>query len=195
MLEVDEIFASFQCEGKRRGTPAAFVRLWGCNLSCPFCDTPQAGDAPYTATPAEIVSAVKPLTEEWVIITGGEPTIQEELSDLVVLLKAEVLKVAIESNGTIDVDWQLFDWVCISPKFGTASPNALAEADEIKWLVGDGGLSLDGWVHAEIPYPEKASFQPIWGVGYYENLRAAMQYARAFGGVLSIQEHKYIRIK
>ena len=36
---VVEIFESIQGEGSWMGRPVTFIRLGGCNLSCPWCDT------------------------------------------------------------------------------------------------------------------------------------------------------------
>ena len=36
---VNEIFYSIQGEGRNTGRAAVFIRLSGCNLKCPFCDT------------------------------------------------------------------------------------------------------------------------------------------------------------
>lgn len=36
---VNEIFSSFQGEGVNMGQPCTFIRLQGCNLACPWCDS------------------------------------------------------------------------------------------------------------------------------------------------------------
>ena len=39
ILFVNEVFVSLQGEGHFTGTPAIFVRLQGCDVHCPWCDT------------------------------------------------------------------------------------------------------------------------------------------------------------
>ena len=38
-MKVVEIFKSIDGEGKRAGLPTTFIRLFGCNLNCSYCDT------------------------------------------------------------------------------------------------------------------------------------------------------------
>ena len=72
--KVNDIFYSLQGEGFWTGTPAVFVRLSGCNLQCPFCDTDHFSGRDLSAD--EIVEAVKEFPATHVIITGGEPAMQ-----------------------------------------------------------------------------------------------------------------------
>lgn len=59
MLQLSEIFYTLQGEGTYTGTPAVFVRLAGCNLSCNFCDTDYS--LKFLASPAEVVRRVREL--------------------------------------------------------------------------------------------------------------------------------------
>lgn len=119
MLEVCEIFHSIGGEGWRQGISAVFIRLYGCNLTCKFCDTPQALKKKTIMDEKKIVEKVESLARgkrkiSNVIITGGEPYVQD-FSDLVLLLKEKGYFVAVETNGSI---WRKInvDWICVSPK-------------------------------------------------------------------------------
>lgn len=117
---VTEIFASIQGEGAQVGTPAVFVRLAGCNLSCDFCDTEQrnATGRPYDAQSiAAIVSrVVSGAAVKWVIVTGGEPTMYD-LVPLSEALRGLAVRVGLETNGTRALTMrEIFHWVAVSPK-------------------------------------------------------------------------------
>ena len=102
--EVDEIFRSISGETSTAGTPSVFVRLYGCNLKCPYCDTPQ--DKWYIVMyDYEILARVieeSKGTISHVILTGGEP-LKQDVVPLVSLLIKHGFTVQIETNGTIEI--------------------------------------------------------------------------------------------
>ena len=109
---VNEIFYSLQGEGRNTGRAAIFIRFAGCNLRCPFCDTDfhdfremEAGD---------ILAAIADYPARFVVLTGGEPTLQVDEA-FVDLLHAHGYEVAMESNGILSAPQNL-DWLTVSPK-------------------------------------------------------------------------------
>lgn len=136
-MRVNEIFYSLQGEGRHAGTAAVFVRLSGCNLRCPFCDT--EFDDYKEMTPVEILEAVQQESGEckFVVITGGEPTIQD-CKPLISLLRENGYYVGMESNGTRQAPD--VDWLTISPKqayVGGTGNLYMKSCDELK-VVFDG---------------------------------------------------------
>ena len=137
---IAETFLSFQGEGLHCGRKAFFVRLFGCNVKCPWCDSKYAwnGSTPEYKTVDEIVAEVEKSKTNLVVITGGEPC----LFDLRPLLK-ELLTRGIECNletsGTlpiIEADSTKFTWVALSPKlFMLPLEENLIRADELKMIV------------------------------------------------------------
>ncbi len=132
--KVNEIFYSIQGEGKHTGMPAIFVRLAGCSMHCPFCDTQYAArDGKETDAPA-LLQALAAWPAKTVIITGGEPT-EQNLPALIAVLKEAGYQVHLETNGARDTDVSRADFVCVSPK-RYVSPEMLKKADVIKIVVG-----------------------------------------------------------
>jgi organic radical activating enzyme len=115
-----------------------FIRLSGCNLKCPFCDTDFKDYKEMDEY--EIVDAVCELSTEceFVVITGGEPTICDTTL-LIDLLHENGDWVAMESNGTRKPPFNV-NWLTISPKepfVGNAGKVIVKKCDELK-LVFDG---------------------------------------------------------
>lgn len=133
--KVNEIFYSIQGEGSMTGRAAIFVRLSGCNLACPFCDTQHQEGQFYTAD--EICQQIKDYPANLVVITGGEPSLQLDEA-LIDKLHDKGHVVAIETNGTRVLPSNV-DWVTLSPKdlFCPKAELVLKTADEIK-VVYDG---------------------------------------------------------
>lgn len=116
-IKVSEIFTSFQGEGPYVGTPATFLRLYGCNLNCEWCDTDISTYEMLSVDDvAEILITQMEFNNiETLIITGGEPTLQmEEVKRLIKELPDDI-KIQMETNGS------LFEYIpevefVISPK-------------------------------------------------------------------------------
>lgn len=130
-----EIFESLQGEGRNMGRPCVFVRFAGCNLSCAWCDTDVRKR--FELSLAELVKEVKGFKAKSVILTGGEPTIQRGMPELVARLKAEGYWIGVETNGLVDADWLGFvDYVACSPKADFAdryeAEGTLRAADEVR---------------------------------------------------------------
>ena len=135
-MRVKEIFYSIQGEGAHSGEAAIFVRLSGCNLRCPFCDTEHQHHQDLTED--EIASEIAKYAASLVVITGGEPTLQLTRS-LVDKIHDLGKMVAIETNGTREVPRNI-DWVTVSPKapfVGEIGKPIIKTAQEVKIVLDD----------------------------------------------------------
>lgn len=133
---VNEIFYSLQGEGRWAGRPAIFIRFSGCNLRCPFCDTDFKAYTKMTAK--DILGEFLKYSQcNFIVLTGGEPTLQVD-KDFVDMLHANGYYVAMETNGTKDVPYNV-DWVTVSPKAAYVKEGSVwvASAEEVK-VVYDG---------------------------------------------------------
>lgn len=156
LLQVHSIFHTIQGEGPFAGTPAVFIRLTGCNLQCPGCDTE------YTSVRAQVtlqgilskVCEVKgPLGgTRLVVITGGEP-FRQEIGNLVKLLIMHSYYVQIETNGTLpppsDVEFS-YDFskregafIVCSPKTGKMNAKVALLSCAFKYVINSDSVDQD----------------------------------------------------
>ena len=112
IFRVNNIFYSLQGEGRNTGRAAVFIRFAGCNLRCSFCDT--EFESYREMTEGEILAAIHDYPSRFVVLTGGEPTLQVDEA-FVDLLHQHDYEVAMESNGTRPAPANL-DWLTVSPK-------------------------------------------------------------------------------
>lgn len=123
-MRVTEVFYSLQGEGMLAGTPSVFVRLAGCPLRCPWCDTKYAWDfqAGQELDPAQIVERVSRWPCRFVVLTGGEPMMGPDfaaragLADLTHRLGASGKHITVETAGVLFVPDLACDLMSISPK-------------------------------------------------------------------------------
>ncbi len=191
-LKVNEIFYSLQGEGGRTGEASVFVRLSGCNLACSFCDTDFAYGKPMSEQ--EILDEIGHFGCNWIIWTGGEPTLQ--LTDETVsFFKENGFLQAIETNGTRRVPAGI-DYITCSPKQYFEKIRALIpQVDELRFPVQKGDPLPD---ISLLPKAKKYFLSPIFdemniipeNVAYcVELIKANPQW------VLSLQTHKLIGIR
>jgi organic radical activating enzyme len=191
VLQLAEIFYSVQGEGTWTGTPAVFVRLAGCNLSCAFCDTDYA---------LKLMDSVAGVVERvraeggacpMVILTGGEPLAQRESLALIDALRADGRRVHVESNGTVPTELPSDVWLTVSPKERLA-PAMAHRANEAKLIVD--GRVPEEWI-PHFPPGTPLFLQPEGNKP--SNVALAVDAAKRDPGRLrlSLQTHKFIGVR
>ncbi|HEY7168455.1 MAG TPA: 7-carboxy-7-deazaguanine synthase QueE [Candidatus Binatia bacterium] len=122
-MRIAEIFYSLQGEGILVGMPSIFIRTSGCNLRCVWCDTPYTSWEPEGEewTVNEIVDKTSRYNARHVVITGGEPFLAVDLSDLTDRLKALGTHITIETAATIFKPVAC-DLMSMSPKLSNSTP-------------------------------------------------------------------------
>lgn len=107
MFKVIEKFLSIDGEGPTQGELSTFIRFQGCNLRCKWCDTKYSYDTSESfevLSGEEIYNYIKSNETYNVTLTGGEPLIQPNIEELLMLLsKDKKLKINIETNGAIAI--------------------------------------------------------------------------------------------
>ena len=99
--KVSEVFKSIQGEGPYQGRPQVFVRFFGCNLKCRFCDTQLISHEVKTISDL-LEDICKYSNYHSVSLTGGEPLLQLGfLKELVVSLKKKSINTYLETNGIL----------------------------------------------------------------------------------------------
>lgn len=101
-----EVFSSIQGEGLRIGERQIFIRFFGCNLQCAFCDTDSRAESREVSV-EELAEEVRVINRKsgphrFISITGGEPLLHDEyLKALLPMLRDEGFKIYLETNGTL----------------------------------------------------------------------------------------------
>lgn len=218
-LDVHSVFYTIQGEGPFCGHPAIFVRLAGCNLQCPGCDTDYTSKRTRHSV-ALLRAMVDQLKEDEypdapmpvVVITGGEP-FRQNIGYFVKALIVAGYTVQIETNGTLPPpeNFSPDAHIVVSPKTGRINPQIAARMNALKYVVREGQICSDGLptraldhtcspVVAKPPagYNKPIYIQPM-DVGIpaqnRRNTNAALRSALRHGYILQIQVHKVIGVE
>jgi organic radical activating enzyme len=198
MYPVHEVFNSFQGEGQFSGTPAFFIRLFGCPIQCPWCDAAGTWHPEYIPKTIERQSAfelanlARESMSQTCIITGGEPCIHD-LTDLAYALRTNSLKTHLETSGAYPIKGEL-DWITVSPKWA-AKPMSqnLERANEWKIIVED-EHSIDEWWRILEPVHSSQIIwlHPEWSARQNPRVWASIyKWSRQIQGRIGLQAHKY----
>ncbi len=131
---VVEIFRSVQGEGLDVGRECIFIRFSGCNRACSYCDTDWSKRE--VKTLQELLKEIEELNCSYVVLTGGEPMLQEGIKALTTALFSKGYEIAIETNGTVYKEDLFVDLMAISPKL-SSSGREFNEYDELISLIYD----------------------------------------------------------
>jgi 7-carboxy-7-deazaguanine synthase len=167
------MFHAFQGEGVHMGRSAFFIRLFGCPLHCPFCDSAGTWHPTYAPKPvrrlqiSEIVDTIlnsSPLPQI-IVVTGGEPG-AFNLFDLTQLIKNSCsIPIHVETSGAFPIKGD-FDWITVSPKKGEfpLCESAGEAANEFKLII-ETPDDVDYWVNFVLPHTRSSSRFPsptVW---------------------------------
>jgi 7-carboxy-7-deazaguanine synthase len=142
-MRIAEIFHSIQGEGRLAGVPSVFIRTSGCNLRCHWCDTPYTSWSPEgeSMSVGDILAACQRLDSRHVVVTGGEPMIAPQITELTAALKDAGYHITVETAATVFVEVTC-DLASLSPKLANSTPHER-----------DGGRYAEMHEHARINVP------------------------------------------
>lgn len=217
-LAINSIFYTIQGEGPFAGSPAVFIRLAGCNLQCPMCDTEYVKRRIMSVD--MIVDRYFDFAEKRqpiVVITGGEP-FRQNISLLINRLLRLCVTVQIETNGTLPppmgtmLDHTGLTIVC-SPKAGSVNKKLEPHIDAYKYVANVQSLegSVDGLPSHALEHPNgKGLARPRPGadnVPVYlqpvdeqnkvlnkRNTKAVVESCLKYGHRLCLQMHKIVGV-
>lgn len=193
---VVETFHSVQGEGYWTGVSAFFIRLAGCDVHCPWCDTKHSWDAlkhPQKSTTDLVVEAIaaKPVI---VVITGGEPLLHD-LLPLTTALKQANMQVHLETSGAHAFSG-IFDWVTFSPKQFKVPHNSIyVPTSELKVVIcNDDDFSWAEQQASLVPSSALRYLQPEWNSSLSKDLifEYILQHRE---WRISLQTHKLLRVQ
>lgn len=104
-VPISEMFVGIQGEGITTGSVALFVRLYGCNLNCKWCDS-VFEKLDHEITIKDVLDRVEKEDINRVVITGGEPLLHQQFVKWLILeLIRKSIYVEVETNGRQSFDF------------------------------------------------------------------------------------------
>lgn len=222
ILDVHSVFYTIQGEGPFCGWPCVFVRLAGCNLQCPSCDTDYTkGRIPafpidsLTSLVCDSFPSSFPIDRRLVVITGGEP-FRQNITPFVRALQDQNIHVQVETNGTMAPSPELPEngrlTIVCSPKTGVVNKDLHPHIYAYKYVLDHKDIQQDGLPFAALNHPvgPKGLARPHEGFDgpvylqpmdpkndaqYLENVNSVKSSCMKNGFILQLQVHKIINVE
>lgn len=209
-------WVTIQGEGPLAGMPAVFIRLWGCNLRCLYCDTDFESDGNLYQK-NELLCLCLELRQPLVVLTGGEP-MRQNIWPLVSTLRATGMAVQIETAGTLwfqsEVESSLLPIIVVSPKTPKVHEQIDGLASAWKYIIShqdpldpiDGLPCGNTQQHGATPHrlarpsrfsPRDIYVQPMDQLNAHDNqanVALCIQLAQKYGYRVSLQQHKILGV-
>lgn len=215
---VTEIFESFHGEvnGHHQGRQVTFIRLSGCNMTCPYCDTQKTWN-PFKGvdmSPDQILHEVQRLGNKYICLTGGEPLLHKDnvLELLHILWWHHSRKISVETNGTIDITpfFRYVESFVIDYKINIVPRHVkristnymhLRSTDVVKFVVTNPEDAVQAFYLKQEMERENINSNPIYAFSPVtpgmdvQDLKSLMNDHNVRDSVLSIQVHKFFDFK
>lgn len=209
VLDIHSIFLTIQGEGIFTGHPAVFIRLAGCNLMCPNCDTDYTVGRKMIDT-KEIISQVFLIKSgaKLVVVTGGEP-FRQNITLLCNELIDKGMAVQVETNGTLPIPPEISPSasIVVSPKTHHVHKSVSERAVCAKYVVSAKSVGYDGLPNKVLGNEIKGIVKRLKIPVYIQpedsynknenkaNLQTCIKSSLLNGYILQVQTHKIIGVE
>ena len=208
-LPIVETFHSLQAEGLHFGISAFFIRLGGCKVGCPWCDTKESW--PMKGHQKEsIFNIAQKATEAQskgasiIVITGGEP-LHHNLNPLCKAIKIatsgnsnQSIPIHLETSGVDPLTGDI-DWLTLSPKrHAPPRPDIIEACQELKIVINSKedllfAETITRELKQDVLHKKLLFLQPGWENAKGQQL--AVEYIKKHSQWrLSMQTHKWLGV-
>lgn len=193
MLNINNVFWTFQGEGQQWGRRALFVRMPFCNLACSWCDTTFNSFVKWTEEDFKAFATQE--SARFAVVTGGEPMMHKHTQRVVDILKELGFYVACETNGTF-APVNGMDYITCSPKRDAdydIHKDMFDKVSEYKYVV-DTGFDWKVLDKHDVNDGKFYSLSPEFG-RFKESLQEIFEYIKANPKWrISLQTHKWMEV-
>lgn len=156
MLQVHEIYRTILGESRDAGRLCGIVRLTGCHRRCVWCDSAHAFQGGEKLSREAVLARVRDLGVRLVLLTGGEPLLQDECPALARDLLAAGHEVVVETSGTLGAGSLDALPAGVRRVVDVKTPGSGIPASEVDW---EGLAALDAGDELKFVVADRADYE------------------------------------